>query len=321
MKLIWDIEANGFLQTVDTLWMSVFIDVDTQQEYVFTDHDDRYPNVSESFVLMDKADQIIGHNLMRYDIPAFEKLTGYTVDPAKIVDTLILSRLNKFTRGRHSLKVLGETVGVFKDDYQGGFDEYNQEMLDYCIQDCKTNLAVYNKLLNEIEIIKKSSPNYDDAIAIEHKMSYWTAKQVSNGWMINEDLLNETINKIKEEVSAIENRVEPKLGTMEILIDKEPRTAKYRKDGTYTQATARILGDYLGRYVDPVDSLSDNPPIEPGEEFQRSQVVEARLGNQDHLKKFLETIGWAPTQWNWKRINGDFIKICLLYTSPSPRDS
>ena len=68
MKLIWDIEANGFLQTVDTVWMSIFIDVDTQQEYVFTDHDDRYPNVSESFVLMDKADQIIGHNLMRYDI-------------------------------------------------------------------------------------------------------------------------------------------------------------------------------------------------------------------------------------------------------------
>ena len=190
-------------------------------------------------------------------------------------------------------------------------------MLDYCIQDCKTNLAVYNKLLNEIEIIKKSSPNYDDAIAIEHKMSYWTAKQVSNGWMINEDLLNETINKIKEEVSAIENRVEPKLGTMEILIDKEPRTAKYRKDGTYTQATARILGDYLGRYVDPVDSLSDNPPIEPGEEFQRSQVVEARLGNQDHLKKFLETIGWAPTQWNWKRINGDFIKISPKLTTDS----
>ena len=198
-----------------------------------------------------------------------------------------------------------------------GFDEYNQEMLDYCVQDCKTNLAVYNKLLNEINIIKQSSPNYDDAIAIEHKMSYWTAKQVQNGWQIDEQLLHDTMDKVKQEITDIEQRVEPQLGTMKIFIDKEPKTPKYKKNGEFTAASARILSEYFGFYVDPSDALRDDPPIAPGTEFQRSEVVEARLGNQDHLKKFLETIGWKPTQWNWKRINGEFIKISPKLTTDS----
>ena len=91
--------------------------------------------------------------------------------------------------------------------------------------------------------------------------------------------------------------------TLVITIDKEPKTAKYKKNGEYTSVSARLLSDYLGKYVDVSDALSDNPPIKPHEEFQRKETVEARLGNQEHLKEFLYTIGWQPSQWNWKKIN------------------
>ena len=33
---------------------------------------------------------------------------------------------------------------------------------------------------------------------------------------------------------------------MKILIDKEPKTPKYKKNGEYTAASARILSDTLG---------------------------------------------------------------------------
>jgi hypothetical protein len=171
--------------------------------------------------------------------------------------------------------------------------------------------------MKEYNQILETNPNYDDAIRVEHEMAYWSSEQIRNGWKINEDLLNLTIKKIKQEITEIEERVEPTLGTLTITIDKEPKTAKYKKNGEYTAVTARILGEYLGRYVDVTDSLSDNPPIAPGEEFQRKETVEARLGNQDHLKEFLYTLGWEPTQWNWKKINGNFVRVSPKLTTDS----
>ena len=315
-KYIWDIEANGFTKEATELWMSVFLDIETKEVKVFTDHDDAHPSISESFELMDNAEAIIGHNLMRYDLPVFERLTGYRIDRHKIIDTMILSKLNDFHRKaikgfrKHNLKMLAQLAGeAEKQDYDGGFDAYSPDMLSYCIDDVKANLSVYNMLLREKDRIIKTNPKYDDALNIEHQMSYWSAQQTANGWAINEQLLTETMELIKTEVTAIEGRVEPKLGTMEVMIDKEPKTPKYKKNGEYTVASARILSDYLGMYVDPSDALSANPPIEPETEFQRSQVVEARLGNQEHLKEFLYGIGWKPTQWNYKKNGSEWIRL------------
>ena len=269
-KYIWDIEANGFQDVADTIWMSIFKDVDTGQVFVFTDYNDDYPNLEDSFKLMDEAEEIIAHNGLRYDAVVLEKVTGYKIPKGKLTDTIVYSRLNDFHRRaagrRHNLKALAKQAGEEqKLDYSGDFDNYSDEMLEYCIADVEANYSVYKMLMAEYDKIKQTNHKYDDAINIEHEVAYWSAKQVANGWEINEPLLNSTLKEIKEKMNAIENRVEPKLGTMEIIIDKEPKTPKYKKDGTYTAATARILGEYLGRYIDPTDSLSDNPPVEPGD--------------------------------------------------------
>jgi len=318
----WDIEANGFQDVADTIWVSVMRNLDTKELHIFSDHDDQYPNVTESFKLFDEATGIIAHNGMRYDRVVLEKVTGYAIDRNKIIDTVIYSRLNDFHRRktgrRHSLKALAIQAGeAQKQDYDGGFDNYSDEMVSYCVDDVDANISVYNMLMKEYDKIKKTNPGYDDAIKVEHQMAYWSGEQIKNGWKINAPLLNSTITKIKGEMDEIEERVEHRLGTLTITIDKEPKTAKYKKNGEYTAVSARLLSDYFGRYVDVSDSLSSTPPIKPGEEFQRTETVEARLGNQEHLKEFLYTLGWEPTQWNWKKIGKDFVKVSPKLTSDS----
>jgi DNA polymerase-1 len=318
----WDIEANGFQDVADTIWVSVMRNLETKELHVFSDHDDKYPNVSKSFKLFDEATGIIAHNGMRYDRVVLEKVTGYAIDRNKIIDTVIYSRLNDFHRKktgrRHSLKALAVQAGEEqKLDYDGGFDNYSDEMVEYCIADVDANISVYDMLIKEYDKIIVTNPTYDDAIKVEHQVAYWSGEQIKNGWKINETLLAETITKIKGEMDEIENRVEHKLGTLTITIDKEPKTAKYKKNGEYTAVSARLLGDYFGRYIDVSDALSSSPPIKPGEEFQRKETVEARLGNQEHLKEFLYTLGWEPTQWNWKKINGNFVKVSPKLTTDS----
>jgi len=318
----WDIEANGFQDVADTIWVSVMRNLDTKELHIFSDHDDKYPNLSESFKLLDEATGIIAHNGMRYDRVVLDKVAGYAIDRNKIIDTVIYSRLNDFHRKKtfrkHSLKALAIQAGEEqKMDYDGGFDNYSDHMVEYCVADVDANIAVYHMLMKEYKEVKKTNPNYDDAINIEHQMAYWSSEQIRNGWEINEELLDSTLIKIKEEMNGIETRTEPQLGTLTITIDKEPKTAKYKKNGEYTSVSARLLTDYFGRYIDISDALCSDPPIKPGEEFQRQETVEARLGNQEHLKEFLYTIGWEPTQWNWKKINGQFHRVSPKLTTDS----
>jgi DNA polymerase-1 len=318
----WDIEANGFQDVADTIWVSVMRNLETEELHIFSDHDDQYPNLSESFKLFDEATGIIAHNGMRYDRVVLEKVTGYAIDRNKMIDTVIYSRLNDFHRRktgrRHSLKALAiQAGGSQKQDYDGGFDNYSAEMVSYCVDDVDANISVYHMLMKEYEKIKLKSPKYDDAIKVEHQMAYWSGEQIKNGWKINETLLDSVVIKIKGEMDEIEERVEHRLGTLTLKIDKEPKTAKYKKNGEYTAVSARLLSDYFGRYVDVSDSLSSTPPIEPGEEFQRTEKIEARLGNQEHLKEFLYTLGWVPTQWNWKKEGKDFVKVSPKLTTDS----
>jgi len=42
----WDIEANGFQDVADTIWVSVMRNLHTKELHIFSDHDDQYPNVS-----------------------------------------------------------------------------------------------------------------------------------------------------------------------------------------------------------------------------------------------------------------------------------
>jgi DNA polymerase-1 len=321
MKLVIDIEANGLYHEAETIYLISTMDVDTGTIVSFSEHDKELKGFTEAKEYLDSAEQLIGHNLLRYDLPVMDKILGWNFPAKKIYDTLIMSRLNWFSRattyGRHSLKAWGVFLGDNKGDFKD-FSQYTQEMKEYCEQDIKVNFKIYEALEKErARVDKQSKGKYNKAIELEHKLSYWSSKQVQNGWVIDEEGLNVLIDKISLEIKAIEEHVEPQLGTMEVLIDKEPKTPRYTKNGHYTVATARMLSDTTGEYVDTSDALRDEPPILPGETFQRKQVVKARLGNQDHLKAFITKIGWQPDEWNWKKVGRDFIKVSAKLTSKS----
>jgi len=324
MKLVIDIEANGLYDEAKEIFIISTMNTRTGEVISYSDHDPELENLSEALTPLSEAEELIGHNLLRYDLPVIEKLLGWTFPTSKIFDTLIMSRLNWFSRsttyGRHSLKAWGIFLKEPKTDFKE-FDKYSKEMLAYCEQDVLVNKKVYDILIREINSISRESENrkvkYKTAIQLEHELSFWSAKQVTNGWKINQEAMENLITKIGIEINEIEKEVEPQLGTMEVLIDKEPKTPRYTKNGHYTVATARMLSEERGEYIDTSDALKDEPPIAPGETFQRKQIVEARLGNQEHLKTFLNSIGWVPDDWNWKKIDGEFVKVSPKLTTKS----
>ncbi len=168
-NIVWDIETNGLLfpqvnrkgvpvDMGDHIHCIVCIDADTEEEFVFDKFQD---NIEEGLAFLMAADTWIGHNLIGFDIPFCQKY--YDFGFRKTIDTLIVSRLmfpdqsaenfplkvptktGKAFKSSHSLQAWGLALGEEKDDYSGGWENYSVEMRDYCRQDVKTNLGIYNK--------------------------------------------------------------------------------------------------------------------------------------------------------------------------------
>ena len=116
---------------------------------------------------LERADVLIGHNILGYDVPLLKEQFPEFAPRATYLDTLTLSRLyyphiseRDYERrpigmpqrlyGSHSLEAWGYRLKCFKGDFakntSNDWSTYTPEMLDYCIQDTKVTVKLYELL-------------------------------------------------------------------------------------------------------------------------------------------------------------------------------
>ena len=153
--LVFDLETDGLYDDVTRIHCLVIYDSETDQTLVFNDEGSEEP-ISRGVQLLETAEIICGHNVISYDIPVLQKVYPWFEPTALVVDTLLLSRLyhnnildtdkkHKWDQmppqlyGRHSLESYGYRLGEYKGSFGKDTDwqEWSQEMQDYCIQDVK----------------------------------------------------------------------------------------------------------------------------------------------------------------------------------------
>lgn len=192
MRIVFDIETNGFLKELDRVFSIVAIDADTGQIWSASSDNGQLEDVIRNVIM--KADLLIGHNIIKFDIPALQKVYDwFVIDERKVFDTLLLSRLkypnlaeidSKKIRagtssltfklcGSHSLEAWGVRLANHKTQYTGGFEVWSQEMQDYCEQDVHVNVTLFHRL--------QQKPYAPRAVELEHALAFIIAMQERNG--------------------------------------------------------------------------------------------------------------------------------------------
>lgn len=164
MRLIIDLETDNLLQECTKIHCASIRDLEINEEKLITRDFDEHL----SYIVNRKA-VVIGHNIFTYDNEVLKKLLGIDLTKTnKVIDTMIMSQVlcadlkdqdfKKFKGkvptnliGSHSLKAWGYRLDCHKGEYIGGFEEYNEEMGDYCSTDTSVTRELYLYLESLIE--------------------------------------------------------------------------------------------------------------------------------------------------------------------------
>ena len=240
-RWVFDLESDGLLPTVSKIHCIVLRNVETNEVKTY-DGD----MIGDGLFLLMNAEEVIGHNIIAYDIPCIQKLYPNFDILGKVTDTLIMSRLiattlaekdtiryhkdrESFPRrmvGSHSLKAWGLRLKNLKDDYEGGWAEYSQEMLDYCVQDTGVTYDLYHKLM---------SANFSQqSIDLEHLMATICNRIGNNGWTFDKYKAQVLYGKLAQERAEIEHGLEELFEPWEVtevfIPKRNNKTLGYIKD-------------------------------------------------------------------------------------------
>ena len=193
-RLVFDIETNGLLPELTTIHCIAIRDLAECDRRVQAMKTYRPQEIEDALERLESADEIIGHNVIGFDIPAIQKLYPDWQPKGKVTDTLVLSRLIKadlmtddsmrvtqpegFLKrfyGSHSLAAWGMRLGNNKGDYDGGWETFNEDMLQYMIQDVNVTCDLLKLLELDNDFSQRS-------IDLEHDLAEICFRIGNNGW-------------------------------------------------------------------------------------------------------------------------------------------
>ena len=233
-KCIFDIETDGLLENMTKIHCIVIYDIDNDKMHSFDGQVTRL-RFDDAIFFLKNFSEIIGHNILNFGLPVLKKFFEFEPNPTqKITDTLVWSKLvypnrgqrdadnkaiDKDQYGRHSLRSWGQRLNFPKNDFEE-FEEFSQEMLEYCENDVKLNYKLYCKLLEA---------NFsDESVQLEHEIHTICLKQTDNGFPFDVEKATNLYAKLAEKRDRLQRELKEVFGSW--IVDEGER-----KNGTYSK--------------------------------------------------------------------------------------
>jgi len=247
-KVVFDIETT---MTADKIWCIVCKHGDTYYQF----KEDRLHRFAE---LIKQTDEVIGHNIIGFDIPVVNTIFGYDLFAnCKVTDTLVLSRLlNPMIDGGHSLRNWGTKLGQNKIHFEQ-FDYFSEDMLTYCRNDVELTERLYKFLISKTK-------DFGQSIELEHRVAQIIQKQHERGFKINVVEAYELQSKFQEDMNDLTTKVRQTFPPLKIEEEFIPKSNN--KSRGYVK----------------------------GVPFIKVKYKEFNLGSRQQIAERLVMLGWKP---------------------------
>jgi hypothetical protein len=288
MTTVFDIETDGLLDVLTKIhvmsWSNDMGEVKHTHDY------------DEMRYVLLNTETLVGHNIIRFDIPAIEKVLGIEVK-ARLIDTLALSWYLHHDRLKHGLEGYGEDYGVPKPKITDWDSLTPQEYAHRCDEDVKIN----NRLWRDLGI--KLNKLYSDSAEKDRLIDYLSFKldcakeQEALQWKLDvpkaQAAYDEIIQLKEEKVEQLADAM-PKR-TLERMAAK-PKVM-HKKDGELSSHGEKWVA-LCKEYKKSVTTTQFK--VKTGEE-------RGNPNSNDQVKDWLYSLGWKPRTYKFVRdkVTGD----------------
>jgi hypothetical protein len=290
---VFDIETDGLLNEMTKIhvmsWSNDMGEVKHTHDY------------DEMRYVLLNTGTLVGHNIIRFDIPAVEKLLGIKVK-ARLIDTLSLSWYINHGRMKHGLEGYGEEYGVPKPVIKDWNTLTPQEYAHRCDEDVKINNRLWRDLSLKLGKLYKDTPEDKDRLIdyLSFKLDC-AREQEELRWKLDvpkAQAAYDEISQLKEEkveqlADAMPKRILERMAT-------KPKVM-HKKDGELSSHGEKWVA-LCKEYKQSVTTIGFK--VKTGEE-------RGNPNSNDQVKDWLRSLGWEPRTFKFVRdkSNGDTRQI------------
>lgn len=247
-----------------------------------------------------KAKIIVGHNIVRFDIPALEEMLGIKIE-AKLVDTLALSWYLEPNRAMHGLEWWGEEFGVPKpkvDDWEGLTPE---EYMHRCEEDVKINTKLWERQWKQL-LNMYGSP--EEAWKLIDYLTFkmdCARQQEKLRWKLDVPKAQELFEHLDAKYSELVIALEKAMPKVPVMTTKAKPKKCYKQD--------QSLSELGKKWFTLLEELGEDEDVT--EVTYVSSYNEPNAASDPQLKAWLADLGWIPCTFKYKRDKktGDLRKI------------
>jgi DNA polymerase I len=287
--LVFDTEANGLLDTVTKAHCVCAIILETGAEVIFGPD-----QIKDGLTLLSQADVLIGHNILRYDLPMLKKVYGWEPSPeTKIRDTKVIARLKhpnvmetdakyinrgimppgKDYRGKHTIAAWGYRLGVKKEHEDiTDWSTYTEDMGTRCLSDVRVNAAIWKFLCPE---------RYSQqAIELEQDVDVVVWRMEQCGVPFSREKAGALHVELLAKKDEIEHRLKSQFGFWYAPCTPDPRKSVVRP-----KVPRRVTDKKTGQRY-----RVEGP-------YTKLKLVKFNPKSRPHIERVLRKMGWKPTKF------------------------
>ena len=288
MTTVYDIETDGLLDVLTKIHVLSYSD---DGKTVHHTHD--YDEMREFFAT---RKTLVGHNHIRFDIPAVEKVLGIKVE-ARLIDTLALSWYIHHDRLKHGLAGYGEDYGVPKPEIEDWDNLTPQEYAHRCDEDVKINNRLWRDLDLKLNRLYKEPDDKDRLIDYLSFKLDCAKEQEALRWKLDVDKAQAAYDEIsllkEEKVEQLADAMPKRTLTRVAMRPK----VMHKKDGSLSSHGEKWVA-LCKEYKQSETTMQFVVKI--GEE-------RGNPNSNDQVKDWLYSYGWKPTTYKFTRnkVTGD----------------
>lgn len=301
LRLIFDIETNGLLKELTKVHCLVVRNYDTGETFDFADQPNHKP-ISEGLALLSTADMLIGHNIIRFDLPALEKVYGWKPKAGCVLrDTMVEAyviwsdiKQDDFRRqktnpkfpsamiGNQSLASWGHRLGILKGEFDGPWDMWSPTMHSYMLQDSKVTDALAHHIEKFIDTGKRQTPQ--SVLDVEHIFAWLMFQQEQMGFPFNRKGAEALYATISAKRAIIEQ---------ELLTAFPPWFVRNGSAKPDAKSPATVTPKRDINYKDPMKAC-----VTAGAPYTKIKLVSFNPSSRDHIARCLRYhYKWEPTEF------------------------